>query len=282
MLASRSTEQSRTRPVPTLREVLDLLAFHWELTWAMAKRELTERYTGQILGSIWVVVHPLLIMAVYVFMFAFVFKIKVGGQHAIAGDYIVYLLAGLIPWMAIQDSMNKGCRYITTNAPLVKQVVFPLEVLPVKGVLPSFINQIIATVLLIGYVLVKHGSVGWTYLLLPLLFVFQLLAMIGVNFLLSSVSVYFRDMTDLVQVFSFVGLYLLPVFYLPEWVPDLLRPLLYVNPYSYVVWCYQDALVYGGFVHWWAWIMFPVLSGAVLYVGYRTFRKLRTTFANVL
>jgi lipopolysaccharide transport system permease protein len=171
----------------------------------MAKRELSDRYMGQVFGTFWAIGHPLVMMAVYVFIFVFVFKVKMGGTPEMPLDYTTYLLSGLIPWMGFQEAMSKGSTVITGNANLVKQVVFPIEILPIKGVISSLITQFIFLSLLTVYVLVSHLSLPWTYILLPILICLQTLAMIGVCYILSSVSVYFRDVKDFVQVFGVTG-----------------------------------------------------------------------------
>lgn len=264
------------------RELIDLLTHHKQLTWEMTKREITDRYAGQVLGTMWAVGHPLVLMGIYVFIFAVVLKVKVGGTREMPLDYSTYLLAGLIPWMAFAESMSKNAVIIISNANLVKQVIFPIEVLPVKSVLSCLVTQVVSTVILILYVLISHGSLPWTYILLPVLFLFQLLAMIGVGYLLSSVGAYFRDIKDIVQVFCVAGMYMMPVFFLPQWVPPVLRPILYFNPFSYFAWCYQDACYYGRFEHPWAWLVFIVMSLVIFSSGYQVFRKLKTMFGNVL
>lgn len=264
------------------RELIRLLTRHRQLTWAMTRREISERYVGQVLGTFWAVGHPLILMAVFVFIFAIVFKVKVGGTHEFPLDYPTYLLSGLIPWLAFQESMNKGSTVIVANSNLVKQVVFPIEILPVKGVLASFISQFVSTIILICYVIIRHRMLHWTYLLLPLLFFFQALAMIGVSFVISSVGAYFRDLKDFVQVFCVVGVYLMPTFFLPAMVPWMFRPFLYINPFSYMIWCYQDVCYFGRFEHPWAWGAFILLSTGTFYVGYRVFRKMKIMFGNVL
>lgn len=262
--------------------MVSLLIKHRDLTWELAKRDLSDRYVGQWLGMFWVVAHPLFMMSVYVFVFAVILKIKLDIAPDLPGDYVVYLLAGLIPWLAFQDVMAKSCGAVTGHAPLVKQVVFPVEVLPVKGMLASLIPQLIGTGILVGYVLVRRREVPLIYGLLPVVLVVQFLAMVGTSFLLSSVAVYFRDLKDFVQVFGIVGVYMMPVLYLPDWVPPFFQPLLYANPFSYMAWCYQDVLYFGGFHHPWAWPVFTTLSIGILYAGYAVFRHLKTSFANVL
>lgn len=264
------------------RELTSLLTRHRQLTIEMAKREIADRYMGQVFGLFWAVGHPLILMAVYVFIFGYVFKVKIGGTQELPLDYTTYLLAGLIPWFSFQEAMGKSSTVIINNANLVKQVIFPIEILPVKGVIASLITQLIFLVLIIIYVLITHHALPWTYTLLPGLLLLQTLGMIGVAYTLAAIGTYFRDVKDFVQVFTVINFYLLPILYLPEFVPGLFRPLLYLNPFSYMVWCYQDALYYGRFEHWWAWPVFTLMSIGVFIFGYRLFRKLKVMFGNVL
>jgi lipopolysaccharide transport system permease protein len=264
------------------RQVLWLLSRHRQLTWEMTKRELQERYAGQMLGAVWALGHPLFLMAIYVFVFAYVFKIRMGDPATFPLDYTAYLLAGLVPWLAFQDAMNKGATVIVVNAGLVKQVVFPVEILPVKGVLASMFTELICLAILAGYVLVKHGALHWTWMLVPLLLLFQALAMVGVCYVLAAVGAFFRDVKDLIIILTSAGFFLIPALYTPGMVPRAFEAFFYLNPFSYMVWCFQDATYYGRFAHPEAWFVFPLLSVAVFYVGYRIFRKLRPMFGNVL
>jgi lipopolysaccharide transport system permease protein len=268
--------------ISAFREVTQILIRHRDLIWEMARRDISDRYAGQAFGLLWAVGHPLFMMALFVFIFAFVFKTKVGGTIQMPLDYTTYILAGLIPWMAFQESMNKSCSAITTNASLVKQVVFPLELLPAKGVLASLLPQLVSTFVLLGYVLLVHGGFSLIYLLLPVLIMLQLLAMMGLAYMFAAIGAYFRDIKDFVQMFGMAGVYLAPIVYLPEMVPTLFKPVLYLNPFSYVIWCYQDVIYFGRIEHPYAWIVFPMLSVTIFVVGYRLFRKLKIGFGNVL
>jgi lipopolysaccharide transport system permease protein len=262
--------------------LIKLYARHRQLTWEMIKRDITDRYAGQIFGPFWTIGHPLFLMAIYVVVFTYIFSMKTDGGYDFPLDYPTYILSGLIPWMAFQECMNKGTTAILTNADLVKQVVFPLEILPIKGIFSSFLTQGVATLFLISYVAIKFFYLPWTYSLLPILFLFQFLAMTGVCYVLASVGAYFRDLKDIVQVFSIACLYFMPVLYLPSWMPNWLQPIFFINPFSYMVWCYQDACYFGRFEHPWAWPIFFSLSILTFSVGYRIFHKLKTMFGNVL
>lgn len=263
-------------------EILQILLRHAELTITMAKREISDRYVGQTLGVIWAIGHPIFMIGIYIFVFVFVFKVKIGNSVDLPLDYTTYILAGLVPWLSMQELIVKSCTVITSNSTLVKQVVFPLEILPVKSVLASLVPQIVAFAILFVYVLATTGGLWLTYVLLPLLFFFQILIMMGIAFFLSAIGAYFRDLKDVMQLFSVCSIYLLPIFYIPNMVPDVFRSLIYLNPFSYMVWCYQDVIYFGYIAHPVAWVIFPTMSVITFVLGYRLFRKLKNMLAGVV
>lgn len=264
------------------REASSLLIHYRQLVWEMARREIADRYIGQAFGAFWAIGHPLFMIAVYIFVFAVVFKNKIGGTVEMPLDYTTYILAGLIPWLAIQEAMNKSCITITANASLVKQIVFPIEILPAKSVLASLLPQLVSTTLLFVYIACTQAGFFMTYFLLPVVILFQILGMLGLGYILAAISVYFRDIKDFIQMFGIAGMYLMPVVYLPEMVPTVFKPLIYLNPFSYLIWCYQDVIYFGRIQHAFAWFILPSLSITIFLLGYRLFRKLKPSFGNVL
>jgi lipopolysaccharide transport system permease protein len=262
------------------RQLVDVLSRHRQLTWEFTKRELQERYAGQMLGTVWTLGHPLLLMALYVFVFGYVFRIRIAGETS-GADYAAYLLAGLIPWLAFQESMTKGTTVIVQSAGLVKQVVFPVEILPVKGVLASIFTELVCFAVLFAYV-VWRDAFSWMWLLLPALLAVQALAMIGTCYVLASVGVFIRDVKDIVVVFTVAGLYLMPTLYAPGTIPEGLVAFFWFNPFSHMVWCFQDVIYFRRIVHPTSWLAFPLLSAAVFYLGFRVFRRLRPMFGDAL
>ena len=268
---------------PSLLDLIQLYIRHRQLTWEMIKRDITERYAGQMLGPFWAIGHPLFLMAIYVVVFTYIFAMRLSASsYDFPFDYPAYILSGIIPWIAFQECMQRGTSAVLANAELVKQVVFPLEILPVKGVFSALFTQVVATLFLISYVVIKFSFLPLTFLLLPLLFFFQILAMTGVCYLLSSVGAYFRDLKDIVQVFNIACFYAIPVLYLPGWMPKWFQTIFFLNPFSYMVWCYQDACFFGRFAHPWAWPIFFGLSLLTFYLGYKVFHKLKIMFGTVL
>jgi lipopolysaccharide transport system permease protein len=263
-------------------EGASLLRRHRRLIMAMVRRDLSLRHVNQTMGSCWVIGHPLFLMALFVFIFGVVFKQRIDGSYQLPRDYTVYILSGLVPWLSTLPALTGSCNSIVANAALVKQFVFHLEILPAKDVLTASVIWLVGTAVIMLYTLFEYGGLPWTYLLLPVAAVVHLLALFGLAFLLSAVTVFFRDTQDLVNVFATAGLYILPVTYLPQWVPGLFRPLLYVNPFSYLIWMYQDVLYFGRIEHPMAWFVGVVWALLAFAFGYGAFRRLKPLFGNAL
>ncbi len=268
--------------IGAFRELLQVFRLRGRLIYELAKREILDRYAGQVFGVLWAIGHPLMLTLIYIFIFGFVFKMRVGNNLEMPLDYTSYLLAGLIPWLVFSEVLGKASTLIINNANVVKQVVFPIEVFPIKTVLASLATLVVFLALLIVYTWIANGYIPWTYAFLPLLVIFQTLSMVGISFLFSALGAYFRDLKDFVQIFLSVAFFVMPVLYLPEAIPGALRIVLYANPLSYMVWAYQDALYFGAFKHPWAWGVFGVGSVITFIFGYRVFRKLSVMFGNVL
>jgi lipopolysaccharide transport system permease protein len=264
--------------IQAFRELIVILKRHHQLIIEMAKREINDRYAGQIFGYFWTFGHPLILIILYSFVFGFIFKANVGGPMG----YVVFLLAGLIPWLTFQEVMGKATTLINSNANIVKQVIFPIEVLPVKGVLAAVVTQVIFFSLLIIYIFITGRFPLLTYLLLPLIMLIQITGMIGVSFILCAISPYFRDTKDFIQIFLTVSFFTMPMIYSPSALPPIVKYIFYINPFSYMIWCYQDILFYGRFQHPWSWVIFLGSSLLAFVFGYRLFRKLKVMFGNVL
>jgi lipopolysaccharide transport system permease protein len=258
------------------------LITHRRLLADQLRRELLEQHAGHMLGGGWLIVHPLFLMAIYVFVFAVVFKTRMGGTREMPLDYTAYILSGLIPWLTIQQALSKSCTALTQHASLIKQVVFPIEILPARAVLSTLLPFGIMVSVLICYVLITQGSLPLSYLLLPVLVAALVPWLLGIGLLLSGVTVFVRDIREVVTMFLTAGVFMLPIMYLPAWVPGIFKPLIYANPFSYIVWCFQDVLYFGRFEHPWAWPVL-ILGGFIVYaLGSRGFQAVRPYFGDAL
>lgn len=270
----------------SLVETAKILVFRRELLWEMCKLELRERYAGQVLGLFWTVALPLLTMAVYLFIFAFVFKAKMSvvqsGSAGWGESYALYLLSGLIPWMALQDIMVRSATAISSNASMVKQVVFPLEILPLKMLYPAAINLGITLAIFILYGLLAYGLPSPLLLALPLVVAVQLVAGAGMALLFSSAGAYLRDMKDLVGVLCFILVYCMPIFFTPGMLPPWAYNIILLNPLSHMVLVYHDILYHGQITSPLSWVVFPLFAVGMWAVGCRTFQTVKHFLGNVL
>jgi lipopolysaccharide transport system permease protein len=246
----------------------------------MARRELTDMHAGQAAGIVWVAVHPLLLFAVYALLFTVVFRVRIGDRGP--SDYLIYLFAGLTPWLLTQDVMSRAVQVMTSNISIVKKVMFPVEVLVAKTLIASLAVQLVLLCSVLLYIVGARVALPLTFLLLPVLFLLHLTLLWGLSLLLASVTPYFRDVHELVRVFVTVNIYLMPVMYLPDMVPEALRFTLGMNPFSSLIWCYQDVLYFGTIAHPGAWLMLTFLAMATLAAGSYLFVRLRHHFASVL
>lgn len=256
--------------------MLHFIAHNRALIFEMTKRDIKDRYIGQVFGGVWFTFHSLFTVAVYIFLFSFVYK----GSLA-SPNFPLFLLSGLLPWMFLIDTLGRGVSVIYSNSALVKQVVFPLEVLPIKIVLSSSITFIMSATAIIGFSFHSNGLSHMLFLI-PFLFFLLVIFAMGLVFAVASVGAYVRDLKDVVQVFSTIGLYLLPIVYSEKWVPSMLKPFIDLNPLTYLVYCFQDALYYGDFAHPVAWIVFPTMAFLVFISGCLLFQKLKISFGSFL
>jgi len=258
------------------------LSRNWRLVWEMSVNDLTGRYKGQYFGAAWVLVHPLALTLLYLFLFGIVFVQRIGGTYELPLDYTAYMLSGLMPWLTFQTALNTTVVSVTSNSPLVKQFVFPIEILPVRDVLSSLVTWFVGVLSTLAYILISGQQASAMWLLLPVLLVLQVMAMIGIGLFLSALAVFFRDIKDVVSLFSLLAIFLMPIVFLPGWVPKVFQPLVWANPFTYMVLVYQDAIYFGRFEHPEAWILFPLFSAFVFVLGFRFFTKTKPTFGSIL
>lgn len=253
-----------------------------ELVFELSKKDYLDRYQGQVFGLLWSIVHPMVLISIYTFVFSYVANTRPVGEGGSPVHYEIYILAGIIPWMAFADVLAKSSSSIRSNRSLIKQVIFPIEVLPVISVIVAMITQIIFTFLLALLVLYFNGTLNLLWLCLPLVFLVQFAGMVGIGYVISTVSVYFKDIKEILQVLTMVCMYLLPIFYLPNAIPEKLRWLVLYNPLSVGIYVYQDIIYYQEIVHPISWGVFLISSCALFIFGYRFFNRIKIYFGSVL
>lgn len=251
-----------------------------ELVRELAKRELRDRHTGQALGAVWAYGQTLFLMVTYTLLFAYVFPTRFASSQT-SIDFSVNVLAGVLAWLAFQDILARSSSILLAHSNLVKQIVFPTEVLPIKTTLASLLPYSAGLIFALAYAGWKD-TLSWFSLTLPFIILCQVLAMVGIAFFFSAIGVFLRDLRDIVTIFCTVNLFAQPILYNPMATPEWLKWVFYFNPFSYLVWCWQDALYYGYMKHTFAWMVLPLGSLTVLIIGWKTFERMKHSFGDSL
>jgi lipopolysaccharide transport system permease protein len=253
-----------------------------QLIWELARRELSERYVGNAFGLLWTSIHPATMLLVYLFVFGYVFKSRIPADLHVEGSFTLYFLSGFVCWVALSEAISKGSTIILQNRTLVQQIVFPLEVLPLKTAVATMFTHFIFVLLVLAYLYFEKSTVSYMLPLIVVLFFLTFLLVSGICFTLSVCGVFFRDTADMVQVFLVIGIFSVPVLYLPGFLQGPLGKIVRVNPFSYAVYCYQDVLFFGRFEHPLAWFVYPVTAITVFLAGRTMFQHLKHTFGDAL
>jgi lipopolysaccharide transport system permease protein len=264
-----------------LRDGLQSIYRNGGLVLHMTSRELRDRYAGQMLGIAWTVGTPLLAMATYVIAFTFIFRQRLGVDDS-GNGYTAYVLAGLVPWLAMADVLSRAPAAVSGNASLVKQIVFPSEVLPLRVALASLPQLLVGLVV----VLIISGLAGRIHphvlVLLPSALLIYVLTTAGLAYVFAAIGVFIKDVREIVTFVLSIGLFLHPVLYSPASTPAWLMPLFYLSPASHLVWCFRDALTEDTIAHPWSWIVASAFAVLIFATGWRFFRMLQPTFGNAL
>lgn len=253
----------------------------FDLVLSFAKRDLLGRYKGSALGIVWAVLTPVVMIAIFTFIFAGIFGARFGVNDS-HWEYAIYLFCGLLPWSMFQESVQQSANTIVANANLVKRVVFPLETLPAAQAFAALGNQLFATVaLLIAVVVIRH-DLQLTALWLPVLLIPQLLFALGAAWLIASLGVFLRDIAQGITLLLMAWMYLTPIIYPESIVPERLRWFIEINPFTSLVRSYRRVFLDGLAPDWRGLVYFSVVALVVFVFGYWWFARTRKNFADVI
>lgn len=248
----------------------------------MTKREVIGRYRGSVLGIVWSFVIPIMMLAVYTFVFSFVFQARWGEETGTKGEFALFLFVGLIVYSLFAECVNKAPFLILNNTNYVKKVVFPLEILPwVSMGSALFHSSLSVAVLLIWYAL-THGGLNWTAIFLPVTLFPLVMFTMGASWMLASLGVFIRDVGQSVGILTTILLFMSPIFYPASTLPKEMRPFLFLNPLTFMIEQARDVVIFGNTPAWLRLGAYTLISLAVYWVGYLWFQKTRKGFADVI
>ena len=266
-------------PIPGLQQIWNAR----ELLINLVKRNISVRYKGSMLGVLWSIVQPLMMLCIYTYVFSVVFKARWGENVGSSkGGFAIILFCGMALYSVFSESITLSSTQITSNVNFVKKVVFPLQLLPLAQVLSSFVLGGIWLILLLFGAVFIFGNISWSMLLLPLVLLPFFLFTLGRAFFVSSLTVYIRDVPHVLSVVLQIFFFLTPIFYPVSAVPESFRKFLMVNPLTYMIEQTRMVMLYAQIPDWrFAAISFALGIG-IFILGFGWFNKTQKGFADVI
>lgn len=246
-----------------------------ELLKTNVKKEIRGRYKNSFLGVLWSFLNPLLQIAVYAIVFPLILR---NTQE----NYVIFLCCGLIPWTFFSTAISRSAFTMVENGNILKKVYFPREILPISIVTSEAVNFMISTIIIIGFVI--FGGLGITKYIIfyPIILIAQYLLLIAISFIVSSISVYIRDLQHLIGVVLQLLFYATPIVYASDSIPENFKWILYFNPMTYIINAYRDVFYNQKMIDIMPLIFLIGGSIVACIIGYLIFNKLQKGFAEQL
>lgn len=270
------------RGSPSAPGILSAFLAHRSLLFALVRRDFVGRYNGSFLGVAWSLIHPLLMLAIYTFVFSVVFQARWGTGQDGKVAFAVVLFSGMIVHGFFAECLNRAPTLITANPNFVKKVVFPLEILPWSVVLSALLHFSIGFAVLLLFCLLAGMPVQAGAVLVPVILLPLVLLTLGLVWLFASLGVFLRDLAQGMGLLTTVTLFLAPVFYPLERVPTELRGLIHWNPITLPIVQLRELVLWGTPVDWTRWAWSLAIGLGVCALGFLWFQRTRRGFADVL
>ncbi|WP_268894566.1 ABC transporter permease [Rhodovarius lipocyclicus] len=258
------------------------LIVHRELCRRLIVREVTQRFRGSILGVFWAILTPLLTAAVFTLIFTGVFPTRWPGRSGGSGDFALLLLVGLAIHSVFADAMSRAPSLIISNMSYVKKVIFPIELLPVISVAPTLVNLFFVLMIVVLGNIIINESLHWTIIFFPLIILPYLMLISAVVSVLAALGVYIRDMAMLVPPVVMLFMFLSPVFYPLQSVPESWRLLVILNPLTFIVEQTRFVVIFGELPDFFGLSIYYFISIICFSFSCWVFQRLRIGFSDVI
>ncbi|HTD28443.1 MAG TPA: ABC transporter permease [Xanthomonadaceae bacterium] len=253
------------------------------LIFQMTRREVLGRYRGSLMGLAWSFFNPLLMLAVYTFVFSVVFKARWGtGEPTSRVQFALVMFVGVIVHGLLAEGINKSPGLILGNANYVKKVVFPLEILPWVVLGSALFHAAVSLVILLLAQLLFGGGISYTALWLPFVLLPLVPVTMGFAWLLAATGVFVRDVAQVTGIFTTVLMFMAPVFYPITSLPESYRKWLYLNPLTFIIEQARGVLFAGQSPDWAGLGLYSGIGMVAASVGFWWFQKTRKGFADVV
>lgn len=236
------------------------------------KKDVRGKYKGSFLGVLWSFINPLLSVVIYAIVFHYIMRFQIE-------NYLIYLIAGIIPWTFFTTAINSGMNSILFNADIIKKVYFPRIILPISAVSSCLVNFLISCIIIVIFAFFSSVGVSCYLIFLPLVILIQYIFTLGIVFILSAVEIYVRDIEHIINFFIGMLFYVTPILYTTDYVPEKFSFLLKINPLSFIIDAYHSIFYYKEIPNLGNLSVIGVISVIVFILGYLIFNKLQKGFA---
>ncbi|MGC1310342.1 MAG: ABC transporter permease [Phormidesmis sp.] len=262
-----------------LWEPFHLLWRYRKLLWQTVVIDIKTRYAGSVLGLFWLFIYPLLFLSAYALVYIYIFQVRFPNPEITSVDYTVLIFCGLIPFLGFSESISLGVPSVVSNVSLMKNTLFPIDLIPVKAVMVGQSTQLVGMGLLLVAVTLLGNLSAHALLIVPIWFL-QTILTTGLVWIFSSLNVYVRDIQNMVAIAVLLLMMLSPIAYTEEMLSGRLRSLLMLNPLYYVIEAYRSVLMYGEFPS--AQIMIPLVCFSLFsfVAGYWFFGRIKVLFSD--
>jgi lipopolysaccharide transport system permease protein len=267
-----------------LRLLADPFAGLWQarsLIVSMVQRDILARYRGSFGDALWTLLHPLLLMATYFFVFGVVLQTRFGADQSRTG-FALYFLAGMLPWLQVSEPATRATFVILEHRVLVKKLVFPVTILPVNQAIAGLVTSLLATLMFLVALVAVRGGVPATALALPLLLVPQVLFTLGICWFLAAAGAYLRDLAQVIGLLLTLWFFLTPICYPETSLPVSLAPLLMKNPMFQFVRGYRQIFLEAELPQAQALLKLWAVSAVLFFAGHAWFARLKRSFADIV
>lgn len=248
----------------------------------LIRREIVGRYKGSMLGILWSLFNPVLMLAVYTFFFSVIFRVRWLGGSDSKTEFALILFSGLLVFNFFAECINRAPTLILSNVNYVKKIVFPLEFLPVVAMGSAGFHLLISFLVWIGFYILFFGLPHIGVLLFPIILTPLILLTLGISFFLASLGVYLRDVSQIVGSLVPVLMFLSPVFYPLKSLPNEFQSIVHLSPITVAVEQAREVMYWNTAIDWSVWSGYLVISSVIAWLGFAWFQKTRKGFADVL
>lgn len=255
-----------------LKEIYD----YREMLTSLIKKELRGKYKASVLGFLWSFLIPFFQMLVYIVVFSYI--LRSGIEH-----FTIFILVSLMPWNFFSISITSGSTCVVSQENLVKKIYFPRIILPLSFVTSMFVNMLVTFIIIFAILFISGFGINLSAVaFLPIIMIVEYVLALGICMIISASAVYFRDLEYIMGILSMAWMYLTPILYRVDMVPDNLRAIFYLNPMTPIILAYQQILYHKCIPEFGTLFQAMIVGILALVIGILLFEKMQRNFVEEL